>query len=47
MPSVHDEGDYFHVDTANGASIVGPVHWIWDVGMGTYYHDFHDNGIPR
>jgi RHS repeat-associated protein len=47
IPSVHLEGDHFHVDTSNGASIVGPIHWIVDKLLGTYYPDFHDNGIPR
>jgi formylmethanofuran dehydrogenase subunit D len=31
IPSVHVEGDHFHVNTANGASIVVPIHWTWDV----------------
>ncbi len=47
MPSVHIEGNHFHVDTANGGSIAGPIHWILDVLLGTYFPDFHDNGIPR
>ena len=47
VPSVHIEGDHFHVDTANGGSIAGPIHWIWDVGLGSYYPDFNRNGIPR
>ena len=52
IPSVHIEGpgqngDHFHVDTANGKSIAGPIHWLWDVLLGTLLPDFHNNGIPR
>jgi hypothetical protein len=48
MPSVHVESqngwNYFHIDAANGASIAGPVHWIWDVLLGTYVFK---NGLPQ
>jgi RHS repeat-associated protein len=45
IPSVHFEGASFHVDTANGLSIAGPIHWIWDVGLGQTI--FRKDGIPR
>jgi len=44
LPSVHIEGDHFHVDTANGSSVAGPIHWVWDVGFG---NTIFRAGIPR
>lgn len=50
IPSVHIETDpntglkFFHVDTANGISIAGPIHWFVDELLG---NTIFQSGIPR